>query len=106
MDRRKPGAAAASAMARPPAFRLLCIQKFRGRKESREYSQSERSFHEKRSPRGAMLIAVTWSVGHSAPALAQRPPGMSPSAWDPLKSDLRNPQIEIVYEEPKNPTLR
>jgi Putative metallopeptidase len=54
----------------------------------------------------AMLIAVTWSVCHSAPALAQRPPGMSPSAWDPLKSDLRNPQIEIVYEEPKNPNLR
>jgi Putative metallopeptidase len=54
----------------------------------------------------AMLIAVTWSLSHSAPALAQRPPGLSPPVWDPLKTDLRNPQIEIAYEEPKNPNLR
>jgi hypothetical protein len=54
----------------------------------------------------AMLIAVTASACLSTPALAQRLPGMPPPAWDPSKTDLKNPQIEIAYEEPKNPNLR
>jgi hypothetical protein len=42
----------------------------------------------------------------TAPALAQRPPGMLPPVWDPQHSDLQNPQIDIAYVEPKNPDFR